>query len=25
VPMITQFLNPWNKRYLEIAEFMKAN
>lgn len=24
VPMITQFFNPWNKRYGEIIEFMKS-
>ncbi|MCF0064262.1 alpha/beta hydrolase fold domain-containing protein [Dyadobacter chenwenxiniae] len=24
VPMITQFFNPWNRRYGEILEFMKA-
>lgn len=24
VPMITQFFNPWNARYREILEFMKA-
>lgn len=25
VPMITQFLNPWNRRYKEIVGFMKKN